>query len=168
MFQRSFIPVPFFLRICKGFPACVGLIAASRWIAALCLAFVATAEVRAADLTDAECTKFAKHLEAAIKSNNPAALRGIIDWGAIVDQVCKGLTVDDTDKEKYKTAWSGMVSRKAALCDAVAHGGSYHLLHIKDSNTGKRAVFRLLLGNQGANYHELLLARDEKGRNPRQ
>lgn len=137
-------------------------ISSARCAMACMLVFAASHLAHAADITDEECTKFARRLESLAKAGNAAAIQEMVDWDTLVDRASKGLKMSDADKAGCKTAWAGTVFEKA-ICDIVAHGGSYHFLHNKDTADGKRAVFRLLLPTHGVNYHEFVLARNDKG-----
>ncbi len=61
-------------------------------IAVLVFAAGTTGSLRGADLTDENCTKFGKQLEARVNAGDTAGIRQAIDWGRSSNALARGST----------------------------------------------------------------------------
>ncbi len=102
-------------------------------------------------------TECAQRLEAAAYAKKPADMQALIDWPAIVDHACQGITISPQQRQGFLAAAQSGVYFETQIRDAVTRGGSYHCVRLKEDPVGRRALFRLI-SDTGVNYHEILLS----------
>lgn len=118
--------------------------------------------------TDEECVALGKAMSDAINSGDVAALDRLIDWDSVYRRCTEGVDATEqyrkgfiTGLEKSRMQGKGVGQ---GIVDAVKKGGSYTLLHNHTRRERPRLLFRLLIPESGANYHDFLLARGPDGK----
>lgn len=122
----------------------------------------------AASLTEEECLAFGESIELFIEEGNAQAFTDKIDLEAVMERA----TGDFKDMEEARRAFMNGVRDSMMRSHGVAGqiisqaelGGSYRLLRVHEKDGHKRALFRMLLPDQGGvNYHDWLLEKRPNG-----
>jgi len=116
--------------------------------------------------SDEEGIRYGRQMETAAKTDLET-FRALIDWDVLLEKVTQGLGTEKIRRgfvRGAKKALRGNGGLAAMIVKAVAAGGSYRFLRIRERDRRKRAVFRLTDGDSGGfNYHEMILAKNPAG-----
>jgi len=118
--------------------------------------------------SDAECQQFAAEIKASYEENDVEAWASLIDFDAIIDRAARGSECSDEFLKGFREGVKESLTKStpgsmhAEVVAALARGGRYDLLRIRDIDGRKHALFRML-GEPGLNYHEYLLAQGADG-----
>ncbi len=145
------------------------------WIGCLSICFFIVAEATARPATSGKApasrpapvekiyVEFSRHLERAINTGNAKFCDKCIDLDALVAKSAAGLKVSAACIKDFRDGVEERFSFAKVMCDFVQKSGKYKLLRIRRINGRVCALFRLA-GEDGLNYHDLLLKTDRKGR----
>ena len=118
------------------------------------------ARVNPGQPTEAECKKWGKALEAAVRKDDLEGFNELVDWNRLVD-TATGVAGASPGLAAKRAAFihgvmgslrSNSTSFGAKIA-AEAKFGSYKLLRVQLVDGRRRAVFRLLTGAGALNYH---------------
>ena len=114
-------------------------------------------------LTDEECIAYANNLEQLIIAGDAKAATAMVDWSAMVDEALAGLSASEEEVPYFVGTRKGTLRAAPETFETIAaqkvDGGSYRFLRVRSGPEGKRVLFRLRMGNNGFNYHEIFLMR---------
>ncbi len=106
---------------------------------------------------------FARKIQAAVKSRNPAAINACIDFRQTVINAMKGLKLSPRQKRDVLRGAMGQQTLGKTLSNVVSAGGSYTLLGVRSFNGQPRAVFRIKTATGILNYDEWVMTRLPNG-----
>jgi tetratricopeptide (TPR) repeat protein len=129
-------------------------------VAALIASSVAT---HAADAIPEKITTLARDLESSLNACDTELFDSSISWSALLSRGTADLDVS----EEVRTEFARGIARGFVLgeeiCKTVQDSGSYVLLSVRQVDREHRALFRIV-GENGLNYHDLLLSESDDGR----
>jgi len=119
-------------------------------------------------ISEEEAAEFAEQIKQAVDSGDAAALDRLIDWSTLYDRSTSGGNAPEPFRQGFikglaqsQTNGKGISS---GIIAAAQKGGSYRLLRNHTRENRPWLLFRILLPDQGVNYHDLLLARRADGK----
>jgi hypothetical protein len=111
-----------------------------------------------------EGQRFAEAFESAVYRSDPSVVTRMIDWETLFRTATDGIAGSEGFRESFiQGALSKQGELAIQLSQAVADGGSFHLLRFYSEKDERRALFRLLQPGSGVKYQELILGRDAAG-----
>ncbi len=111
---------------------------------------------------DAQLFAFVKRFERAANKRDTDAIKGAFDLDTLMDRVCEGLSVTPAQRRSFALT-VGLASASAPYLETVGAGGHIKLLRVNEMDGGPRALYRLA-GDDGLNYHDVVLALTDRGR----
>lgn len=131
---------------------------------ALCVGLVA-GRAPAGEPTDAERTKIANQLAAAMKAQDANAYGALWDGQAVVDRTIANVEAPKDIRSGFiEGLGAASIGTKLAqnLIKSIGSTGSYTFLHLRHADGETRPLFRLN-GDSGLNYHEYVIKNDASG-----
>lgn len=121
-----------------------------------------TSNTAAADaqLTQEQAETFAQAWETAMQTDDVPAVNSLFDWDDLFQRVVGPLELPAAERGKFVQGMKGgnpagqLTNQIAAVCQS---GGSYRLVKVLRRDGRWHAVFRMMLPNQGMNYHDIRL-----------
>lgn len=115
-------------------------------------------------VSEAEARVFAEQLVEAFESGTVEKFDAIFNWDAMIDQAATGLSFQAKSMEGLRSGMKASMRENFffPLSKAIQGDGAIHLLRTRESDGTRRALFRVF--NDGLNYHDYLLYKDEKGK----
>jgi len=114
-------------------------------------------------ITIAEATALGQKIDQSMNQGDGSAFGAVLDEDAVIDTAIGGMPISPEARAGFKKG----VGLKQALADSltadVKQGGSYHFLHLTQTDGIVHPLFRLLGSGGGLNYHELTLGRAPDG-----
>jgi hypothetical protein len=118
------------------------------------------ARVNPGQPTEAECRKWGKALEAAVRKDDLDGFNELVDWNRLVETATGIAGASPGLAAKRAGFIQGVMGSLrsnstafGARIAAEARYGSYKLLQVQLVDGRRRAVFRLLMGSGALNYH---------------
>ena len=111
---------------------------------------------------DAQLFAFVKRFERAVNKRDTDAINGAVDLDTLMDRACEGLSVTPAQRRSFALT-VGLASASAPYLETVGAGGHIKLLRVNEMDGGPRALYRLA-GDDGLNYHDVVLALTDRGR----
>jgi len=106
---------------------------------------------------------FARRIEETVARGDGSALAAGVDWDAMLNKAMAGAPATPKVESDFRTGFlKGTASFQEAILKAVADGGSYKLLRVRQVGAQRHAIFRLLAGGN-VNYHDLWLSTGPRG-----
>ena len=117
---------------------------------------------------ETEARNCAEAFEKAVAATNKKQVNTLLDWDALLERATGDVDCDPKLRERFaagvKDSVRGEKGLGSEICAAIDAGGSYKLLRLHKNGDEQRALFRLLLPDSGGvNYHDLILAKNQKG-----
>lgn len=109
-----------------------------------------------------EAEAFAGAWETAMQTDDVAAINELFDWNDLFERVAGPLDLPAAERRKFVqgmrtgNAAGQLTNQIASICQA---GGSYQLVKVLRREGRSHVVFRMILPNQGMNYHDIRLMR---------
>jgi hypothetical protein len=113
-------------------------------------------------IVDAMLFAFVKHFERAVNNRDAEAIDASFDPEALLDRVCEGLPVTPAQRRSF-TRTVGLTHAAAPYLQAVGESGHIKMLRVREVDGAPRALYRLV-GDDGLNYHDAVLGRNDDGR----
>lgn len=117
--------------------------------------------------TDEEGVRFARDIDARMKSGDYRALHEAFDWDALAESAVAGLALSGDARrgflDGFRNSQRGSPGLAGQIAVLVAGGGSYRLLRVHEVEGQKRALFRMLGADGALNYHDLIVGRNLRG-----
>lgn len=118
--------------------------------------------------TDDECQTFGQTFEKLVVSGNVAEVNQMIDWDTLLGRATAGPQAADKFRAEYQLGLRQKLATAPGLAgqmvDQAKKGGDYRFLRVHTVDGQKRALVRLMTGEQGnLNYHDLVLVRRPGG-----
>jgi hypothetical protein len=126
-------------------------------------AFGAPASVRP---TEAEVKQFALDVEKSVRINDAAKTEGLLRTRDLVKKCVSDFGLTEKQMQEFMRGADAALKQtnlSAQIGAQVAKGGSFKLLRVHTVDGRVRALFRLLLGDGGVNYHDYLVSRCDDG-----
>lgn len=113
--------------------------------------------------TGAEIAEFAERIAESINVGDPNVLDGSFDYARLFERATVGLGDVTGEMERALQSSFSEGSLGSLLCRVLGTNGSFRLLRVVRKDGEFRPLFRIVDDNQGVNYYELALARDDAG-----
>ncbi len=117
-------------------------------------------------VTEAEAREFAARLTEIVVAGDTARATEVFDFSALFARATAGVPIPDV--ASARSGFLDGVRRSGGIIGEVhaqvARGGSYTLLRVRSFEGQTSALFRMLLPEEGVNYHDVLLTRTGDGR----
>jgi len=114
-----------------------------------------------------EAETFAKKLEAAMNAPGFVEESRFLDWDRLFDRAVAGIELAERDRPKSKQGFLSGVRQGGGVFGPIRQqiqpGGSYRLLRVHSVDGKPRALFRMMRGDGGINYHDLFLVKTPLG-----
>jgi tetratricopeptide (TPR) repeat protein len=116
--------------------------------------------------SDEECLAVAKQYEAVLATHDPQAISNFIDWSALFDSALATAPADTAKKAMFVNGLKKRAGNSVgqALVEAMQDGGSVQFLRVHEVQGEKRVLFRVVIPDQGLNYHDIVLTRNAHGK----
>jgi tetratricopeptide (TPR) repeat protein len=114
------------------------------------------------DVSQEEAEAFAVAWAAGIVDNDVETIQSLFDWDGLCRRVAEPLELTADDHGQFV---QGMKGRDPAgqltrqIAENCQTGGSYRLVRVLRRDGRYHAVFRMILPNQGMNYHDIRIVR---------
>lgn len=113
-------------------------------------------------ISQEEAEAFAGAWETAMQTDDVGAINTLFDWNDLFERVAGPLDLAAAERSKFVQGMKSgnpagqLTNQIASICQT---GGSYQLVKIIRREGRFHAVFRMILPNQGMNYHDIRLVR---------
>lgn len=114
-------------------------------------------------LTEAECTAFARKIEAGLAKRDPKALDEAIDMKGLLLRATEGTSANEKFRQDFVEGASQNVGLGMSIVNALGDDGVYKFLRVRQVDGKQRILFRMLSG-QGVNYHDFTLEKAADGK----
>lgn len=111
-----------------------------------------------------DCKELVQKMEASVMEDDGTWLDAALDKTLLCDRILKDLPADDKFKTSVRNSMKTAIKFGTEIAGAVQNAGAtYKFLRIRTVNGQTRALFRLVHGDGGLNYHEFLLEKGADG-----
>ena len=105
----------------------------------------------------------ARQLEAAVTAGDSAKTASLLDMDRLIDRTTSGVAAPEDFRTGFRDGMKKAQSPAGAIAKA-AQGGTYKVLRVRQVNSERRVLCRMVLENGGLNYHDWVVGKDAQGK----